>query len=107
MTADPALFGAMADPTRWRVLELLAERGSASASGLAAEMPISRPGIIKHLAVLRAAGLISSQRVGREVRFSVRPVRLARAAAAMASTAAAWDQRLAALRSVAEDGERG
>lgn len=103
---DAAIFAAVADRNRWRVIEVLAERGGASASELAREMPISRPGIIKHLNVLRRAGLVTSERVGREVRFGLRPDRLARAASTMVDTAAAWDRRLAALRRLAEQPER-
>ena len=98
------LFAALADPTRRRVLDLLAARGEGSASALAADMPVSRPAVIKHLAVLDRAGLVQSRRQGREVVFSVRPEPLESAARWMAAVAADWDARLAALKRLAEEG---
>ena len=106
MTAAPApeVFAALADPTRWRVLTLLAERGDGTATTLAGELPVSRPAVIKHLAVLDRAGLVEARRRGREVRFTVRPERLDAAARDLADLAAAWDARLAAIKRMAEEG---
>ena len=106
MTAAPApeVFAALADPTRWRVLTLLAERGDGTATTLAGELPVSRPAVIKHLAVLDRAGLVESRRRGREVRFTVRPERLDAAARDLADLAAAWDARLAAIKRMASEG---
>ena len=106
MTAAPApeVFAALADPTRWRVLTLLAERGDGTATTLAGELPVSRPAVIKHLAVLDRAGLVEARRRGREVRYTVRPERLDAAARDLADLAAAWDARLAAIKRMAEEG---
>jgi DNA-binding transcriptional ArsR family regulator len=98
------LFAALADPTRRQVLDLLAARGEGSASALAADMPVSRPAVIKHLAVLDRAGLVESRRRGREVVYSVRSEPLESAARWMAAVAADWDARLAALKRLAEEG---
>jgi len=65
---EPAVFAALADPTRWRMLGMLAQRGEGTATALAAELPVSRPAVIKHLTVLDHAGLVSRRRAGREVR---------------------------------------
>jgi DNA-binding transcriptional ArsR family regulator len=97
------LFAALSDPTRRQVLDLLAARGEGSASGLAADMPVSRPAVIKHLAVLDRAGLVESRRRGREVLYSVRPEPLESAARWMTGLAADWDRRLAALKRLAEE----
>jgi DNA-binding transcriptional ArsR family regulator len=96
------VFTALADPTRRRVLDLLAEHGYGTATSLAAELPVSRPAVIKHLAVLDRAGLVSARRHGREVRYVVRPEPLAETAAWMARLAAQWDARLDAIRALAE-----
>ena len=98
------VFAALADPTRWRVLELLAARGEGTATTLAGEMPVSRPAVIKHIAVLARAGLVESRRQGREVLFTVRPERLETTARWMAGIASQWDARLAALKRLAEQG---
>jgi DNA-binding transcriptional ArsR family regulator len=99
------LFTALADPTRWRVLSLLAERGEATATTLAGELPVSRVAVVKHLAVLDRAGLVESRRRGREVRYTVRPERLNATARQLAAIAHEWDQRLAAIKRLAEEGD--
>jgi DNA-binding transcriptional ArsR family regulator len=98
------LFAALADPTRWRVLSLLAERGEATATTLAGELPVSRVAVVKHLAVLDRAGLVTGRRQGREVRYSVRPERLDTASRRLAEVAAGWDARLATIKRLAESG---
>jgi len=100
----PAVFAALADPTRWRLLGTLARQGEGTATTLAAELPISRPAVIKHLVVLDRAGLGTRRRAGREVRYRVEPARLEQTARQIAGLAAAWDTRLAALKALAEDG---
>jgi DNA-binding transcriptional ArsR family regulator len=99
------VFSALADPTRWQVLALLAARGEGTATTLAAEMPVSRPAVIKHLTVLDRAGLVQGRRSGREVRFSVRPERLDATARWLAAVAHEWDTRLAAIKRIAESAE--
>jgi DNA-binding transcriptional ArsR family regulator len=60
--------------------------------------------VIKHLAVLDRAGLVTSRRAGREVLFTVLPERLGAAAADLAAVAQAWDRRLATIKALAESG---
>jgi len=100
----PAVFAALADPTRWRLLGTLAEQGEGTATTLAAELPVSRPAVIKHLLVLDRAGLVDRRRQGREVRYRVRPEQLDATAERMRAVAAAWDRRLAAVKRLAEEG---
>jgi DNA-binding transcriptional ArsR family regulator len=101
--ADPAVFAALGDPTRWRLLGTLAQQGEGTATTLAAQMPVSRPAVIKHLGVLDRAGLVSRHRAGREVRYRVEPARLEATAQQIAAVAAAWDRRLGALKALAEE----
>lgn len=96
------LFAALSDPTRRRVLDILAARGEASATAIAAELPVSRPAVVKHLGVLERAELVQSRQQGREVLFSVRPEPLASAARWLARVATEWDRRLAKLKRLAE-----
>ena len=56
--------------------------------------------------MLNAAGLVSSNRVGREVRYAVRPAALNATAQWMSNLAADWDRRLATVKRVAEEAER-
>ena len=97
---------ALADPTRRRLLDVLSAHGQATATTIADGLPVSRQAVVKHLAVLDAAGLVESTKVGREVRFSVRPEALDATARWMAALAADWDRRLARIQRVAEAAER-
>jgi DNA-binding transcriptional ArsR family regulator len=98
MSAD-AVFGALADPTRRQLLTLLDERGSASATELARELPVTRQAVVKHLSALSEAGLVQGRREGRAVRFRPTPAPLSDAVGWMADVGAQWDERLAVLRS--------
>jgi DNA-binding transcriptional ArsR family regulator len=97
MSAD-AVFGALSDPTRRKLLALLDERPEASATELARELPVSRQAVVKHLAALADAGLVASRRDGREVRFRPTPAPMSEAMAWMATVGAQWDDRLASLQ---------
>ncbi|WP_328387414.1 ArsR/SmtB family transcription factor [Nocardia sp. NBC_00416] len=104
-TVDDVL-AALADPTRRTLLDLLSARGQATATTLADGLPISRQAVVKHLAVLEAAGLVGNVKVGREVRYSVRPEALDTTARWMAALAVDWDRRLAKIKRFAEAAER-
>jgi ArsR family transcriptional regulator, cadmium/lead-responsive transcriptional repressor len=93
-----AVFVALADPTRRHLLTALAAQGGATATGLAAELPISRQAVAKHLATLGRAGLVSQSRRGRESRFELDPRPLADAAAWLTAVGAEWDTRLTDLQ---------
>jgi predicted dithiol-disulfide oxidoreductase (DUF899 family)/predicted transcriptional regulator len=101
------LWSAVADPTRRRVLDALLDRGEATATVLAGELPVTRQAVTKQLAVLHRAGLVESRRRGREVRHAIRPQRLDAARRSMAQIAAEWDARLSAIKSIAESAARG
>jgi DNA-binding transcriptional ArsR family regulator len=101
-----SVIAALADPTRRQLLDLLATQGEATATTLAEGLPVSRQAVVKHLAVLDAAGLVAGGRVGREVRYAVRPAALDATARWMAGLAAEWDRRLANIKRVAEAAER-
>ena len=97
MTPTDAVFAALADPTRRHLIEALASR-PASATSLAADLPISRQAVAKHLAGLRAARLVSAERAGRETLYSLDPRPLGEAAEWIARVGVEWDSRLAELR---------
>lgn len=60
------------------------------------------PGIMKHLEILREAGLVSAERDGRAVVYQVTPARLGDIAAALDELSRGWDRRLAAIKRAAE-----
>ncbi|WP_238151706.1 hypothetical protein [Kribbella sindirgiensis] len=61
--------------------------------------------MVKHLSVLDAVGLVAGSRIGREVRYSVRPAALTATAQWTSALAADWDRRLAAIKQAAEAAE--
>lgn len=105
---DPAdaVFGALADPTRRSLLSAISSHPLATATELAADLPISRQAVIKHLSALADAGLLARQRSGREVRYRVTPQPLSEAVSWMARVGGAWDERLGALERQFGSGRR-
>lgn len=101
--SSDAVFAALADPTRRRVLRLVAERGPTSATVLERELPVSRQAIVKHLAVLNRAGLVTGKRSGQEVRYALVPAPLGEVADWVAEIGSRWDERLARLRQLVLD----
>ncbi|HEY1642319.1 MAG TPA: metalloregulator ArsR/SmtB family transcription factor [Streptosporangiaceae bacterium] len=97
------ILAALADPTRRQLLSELAARGSGTATRLAQQLPITRQAVVKHLAVLSRAGLVSSHRDGREVHYAPQPDGLAATAQWLAALAAEWDVRLREIKRLAED----
>jgi DNA-binding transcriptional ArsR family regulator len=100
------VFSALADPTRREVVLRLSRDGATTASRLADALPVTRQAIAKHLAALEEAGLVASERVGREQRFRLTPGPMAEAVTWMTSVGAEWDERLSRLRASFERGGR-
>lgn len=93
-----AVFTAIADPTRRRILELLDRQGEAVGE-LAARFEVSRPAISKHLKVLSDAGLVRARRTGRNNVYELEPAPFA---AVRDWLDGFWTQRLNALKRLAE-----
>ena len=93
-----AVFSALADPTRRRVVTRMAQGGPLTASQLASNLPVSRQAVVKHLQALGQAGLVSAERRGREVQYRLDPTPLVGARSWMDAIGARWDSRLEALR---------
>lgn len=71
---DEAVFRALADPSRRRLLDLLFERDGRTLTELESELPMTRFGVMKHLHVLEEAGLITTRKAGREKLHYLNPV---------------------------------
>ena len=97
-----AIFGALADPVRRSLVEELLAEPRRTPTALAADLPITRQAVAKHLATLSEAGLVQSTRTGREVHYEVTPRRLTPALEWIARVGADWDERLVRLAGVVE-----
>lgn len=97
----------LADPTRRRILDLLAARGTLAVGELVAEFPgLVASGISKHLMVLRAAGLVTATRDGRRQLYRIDAEGFQRALGPwVAHYEAYWTDALERLRDLAEGEE--
>ncbi|MBX3401053.1 MAG: winged helix-turn-helix transcriptional regulator [Gemmataceae bacterium] len=95
MSAVPAdaVFRALADPTRRRVLERLG-RGPATVGDLAKPFEMALPSFLQHLRMLETAGLVESEKVGRVRTYRLVPERLKLAEDWLARQRRLWETRL-------------
>ena len=99
-TAEAA-FGALADPTRRAVLDLL-RRGSLPAGRIAQAFPVSRPAISKHLRLLRRAHLVRERREGRRRLYQLNPEPLRAIDSWLNNYRIFWQMSLADLKTFVE-----
>ena len=69
-----AVFKALADPTRRRLLDQLYKEDGQTLSALERRLPMTRFGVMKHLRVLEEAGLVTTRKRGREKLHFLNPV---------------------------------
>lgn len=100
-----AVLSAVADRTRRTLLETLA-RGPATAGELAAPLSIARPGVSRHLRVLREAGLVDVRHDAQRRIYTLRPEPLAEVDVWLGRYRALWQQRLDALHTEVARGKR-
>jgi DNA-binding transcriptional ArsR family regulator len=92
-----AIFSALADPTRRRILVRLSSRGEDPVTALAKPFRVSLPAISRHLRVLEKARLIQRRRDGRIHLIRFRPAGLKQAREWMEQCAAGWEFSFNAL----------
>jgi DNA-binding transcriptional ArsR family regulator len=98
-TIAERVFAALADPTRRSVLAVLAASGPATATDLAARLPVTRQAIAKHLALLSDAGLVTAEPgERRRVRYRLNSAPMQVAQQFLAALARNWDGPLGALK---------
>jgi DNA-binding transcriptional ArsR family regulator len=100
-----AALRALTDPSRRIVLETLS-RGPVTVGELAALLPIARPGVSRHLRVLREAGLVEVRQEAQRRVYSLRPEPLAEIDEWLSRYRALWQQRLDALHTEIARGKR-
>ena len=100
--APAAIFAALGDETRLRLIARLRDEGPLSIATLADGFEISRQAISKHLRVINGAGLAASSRVGRETVWQLEPRAVTEAERYLQSIAKDWDDKLRRLKSLVE-----
>jgi len=102
------VFTALADPTRRAIVAALAAGGPATATDLAAGLPITRQAIAKHLALLAGAGLVRAEPgERRRVRYRLQSAPMQVAQQFLAALARDWDRSLGALAGHLDQTARG
>ncbi len=104
---DATIFTALADPMRRELVLYLAENSPRTATQLAADYPITRQGILKHLHILEDAGLVAVHQKGREKRYTLTPEPLSELEQWIKDVGAKWDERLLRLKTFIEAEEIG
>ena len=100
-----AVLRALADESRRTMLETLSG-GPATAGELAALLPIARPGVSRHLRVLREAGLVDVRQQAQQRIYTLRPDPLAEVDEWLGRYRVLWEQRLDALHTEIARGTR-
>jgi DNA-binding transcriptional ArsR family regulator len=100
------IFRALADPTRLAVFESLAA-SELSVSELTAKFDVSQPAISQHLATLRASGLVSPRKSGRQVFYRVDPAGMQPVISWIAHYRAFWKEKLPRLEALLKDTPQG
>lgn len=96
------VFAALGDETRLRLVTELAEGAPRSISELSEGAAMTRQAITKHLQVLEGAGLVVSERAGRESRYALQPAALDPAKAYLDQVSAEWGRALQRLKAFVE-----
>jgi DNA-binding transcriptional ArsR family regulator len=97
------IFAALGDPTRLRIVARLCSGGPASIMRLTEGAEVSRQAVTKHLRALEEAGLVRSDRAGRESVWELQPKRLEDVRAYLEQISQQWDETLGRLRTFVEE----
>lgn len=98
----PRAFAALAEPNRFRIVELLLH-GPRSVNAIAADLQLSQPQASKHLRHLREAGLVDAQPQAQRRHYALRPEPLRDLHAWTERYRSVWDRRFAAMDALIEE----
>lgn len=99
------VFDAIADPTRRRLIRLLAESEEVPLHELTAQFRMGRTAVSKHLAILKEAGLVLDRKVGRETRFRLNASPLREIQDWLAFYSKFWNTNMLRLNQLLEEEE--
>lgn len=102
LTEAAPVFAALGDATRLQIVARLCAGGPLSIVRLTQGARVSRQAVTKHLRALEQAGLVRSDRSGRERIWELQPVRLAAVRDYLDAISAQWDQALQRLQALVE-----
>jgi DNA-binding transcriptional ArsR family regulator len=94
------IFYALADPTRRKILELLASQGELSATEIYAHFTVSHPAISQHLKVLRQANLVKMEKRAQQRIYQINPLAVSELEYWSKQLAQQWNRRLDVLDEV-------
>jgi len=97
------VFAALGDVTRLELLSRLSDGKEHSIVQLVDGLNLTRQGVTKHLHVLKQAGVVSCERIGRESRFTISPDPLVKARDYLTRASAQWDEAIERLRASVEE----
>lgn len=100
------VFDAIADPTRRRLIHLLAEAEELPLHELTTHFEMGRTAVSKHLTILKEAGLVLDQKVGRETRFRLDAAPLSEVQDWLAFYSKFWKTNLLRLNQLLEEEEK-
>lgn len=96
------MFDALGDPNRLRIVTRLCDGGPCSTSQVTQVVAVTRQAATKHLLLLEAVGLVSSERQGRERIWRIEPKPLADASDYLTTLSKRWDDAIHRLRTYVE-----
>jgi DNA-binding transcriptional ArsR family regulator len=99
------VFQAIADPTRRKVLRLLADK-EMPITEISSHFPMSRTAVTKHLRILSNSGLVREQKVGRETRFKLCPEALLELKDWLSFFERFWDNKISMLKYIVENEDK-
>lgn len=97
------VYSAVADPTRRRLLHLLADADELPLHEMTARFSVGRTAVSKHLAVLNEAGLVSDRKVGRETRYKLNAAPLREIQEWVSFYERFWNERVDRLKDLLEE----
>jgi DNA-binding transcriptional ArsR family regulator len=100
------IFQAIADPTRRKILRLLAEK-EMPVTVISKHFPMSRTAVSKHLRILSESKLVSVEKAGREKLYKLQPYALLELKEWLSFFEQFWDNKISMLQHVVENGEKG
>ncbi|MGG4554790.1 ArsR/SmtB family transcription factor [Paenibacillus humicus] len=97
------VFAAIADPTRRKLIQLLAEADEVPLHELTAHFQMGRTAVSKHLTILKEAGLVLDRKVGRETRFRLNAFPLKEVQDWVAFYSKYWSTNMLRLKQLLEE----